>query len=55
MGGCCAKKKKKEEDEGGGKCALSPETMKLVTLLVLLISDFDVVLSGARPASKRTQ
>jgi hypothetical protein len=36
-------KKKKDEEEKGGKCVISPEYMKLVTLVTLLISDFDVV------------
>ena len=48
MGGCCGKKDKKDgEAEGDGKCVISPNTMKLVTLITLLCSDFDVVLSLA--------
>jgi hypothetical protein len=49
MGGCCGKKDKKKdgEAEGDGKCVISPNTMKLVTLITLLCSDFDVVLSLA--------
>ena len=32
-----------DEDEDDGKCTISPETMKLVTLFALLVSDFDIV------------
>ena len=49
--GCCGKKKKKKEgeddEESQGRCVLSPETMKLVTLLTLLVSDFDIVFTRA--------
>merc|ERR1719446_1238317 len=48
--GCCGskpKEKKKEGEEGDGKCVLSPNMMKLVTLITLLVSDFDVVLTLA--------
>jgi hypothetical protein len=49
--GPCAKKKKKkegEEEEGDGKCVVSPNAMKLITLVTLLVSDFDIVFTGAR-------
>ena len=32
-----------EVEEDDGKCAISPNTMKLVTLIALLVSDFDIV------------
>jgi len=36
---------KKPEEEKGGKCVIDPKYMKLVTLITLLVSDFDVVLT----------
>ena len=50
--GCGKKKKKEGEDEGEGKCVLSPNTMKLITLITLLVSDFDVVFTGKLSALK---
>ena len=32
-----------EEEEGSGKCTISPNMMKLVTLITLLVSDFDII------------
>ena len=49
MGLCGGKKKdekKKEEKDGDGKCVLSPNTMKLVTLITLLVSDFDILFTS---------
>lgn len=52
MGGLCSKKKEKkdgeeeEEDKGNGKCVISPEYMKLLTLIVLMVSDFDIILTA---------
>jgi len=44
---CCCGGKKKEKKEGeedeGGKCVISPNMMKLVTLITLLVSDFDMI------------
>jgi len=50
MGLCGSKEKKKKkpgEADGDGKCVLTPNMMKLVTLMTLLVSDFDVVLTLA--------
>ena len=47
--GCCGGKKKKkdgEEDEGDGKCVVSPNAMKLITLITLLVSDFDIIFTS---------
>jgi len=43
MGSGGSKKKDGEEDDGDGKCVVSPNMMKLVTLITLLVSDFDIV------------
>ena len=49
MGLCGGKKKKKEgeeEDDKKGKCVVSPNAMKLITLITLLISDLDIVFTS---------
>jgi hypothetical protein len=43
---------KKPEEEKGGKCVIDPKYMKLVTLITLLVSDFDVVLTRAPPGTR---
>ena len=52
MGGCCSKKddkKKKGDDEEGDKaCIIGPNIMKLITLITLLVSDFDIIFTSAR-------
>ena len=41
---CCKPPPPKEgEEEGEQKCVISNNTMKLVTLITLLVSDFDIV------------
>ena len=49
MGLCGANKKKKkdgEDEDGSGKCVVSPNMMKLITLITLLVSDFDIIFTG---------
>ena len=47
MGGCCSKKddkKKKGDDEEGDKaCIIGPNIMRHITLITLLVSDFDII------------
>ena len=33
--------------EGKGKCVVSPNMMKLITLITLLVSDFDCIFTSA--------
>ena len=46
-GGSKAKKKGDDEAEGEGKCVVSPNMMKLITLITLLVSDFDCIFTSA--------